>query len=299
MKATTFAAALALMCIGCAPQRRDQPVADAPQSVRYGSNEEAGAYADVNDIRVYYEVYGEGEPLLLLHGNSGSIATLGQQIPDLSAHFKVIAVDSRAQGKSTDSDQAITYALMASDMSELIDRLDLGSVDVVGWSDGGDIGLELALAHPEQVKKLVAIGANYSHENLMAPPDSVVMDANDPRLLKVTPVVEKWVEEMGKIAPPVREKLAELAENYPNLTKEQLRQIDVPVLIVAGDHDAINIDQTMTLFSSLPHSQLFIVPGASHLVVIEQPELINSEIVKFLSTPYHDMSTYYWLRFLQ
>jgi pimeloyl-ACP methyl ester carboxylesterase len=299
MKANIFVAALLLICIGCAPQQRDQPVADEPQSVQYGSNEEAGASVDVNDIRVYYEIYGEGEPLLLLHGNGGAIWTFGQQIPDLSEHFRVIAVDSRAQGKSTDSEQEITYALMASDMSELIDKLDLGSVHVVGWSDGGNIGLELALAHPEKVKKLVAIGANYTHEDYMAPPDSVVMDANDPRLLKTTPVLRKYVEEMGKLAPSVSKKLADLIENYPNLMEEQLRQIDVPVLVVAGDHDAINMDQTMALFLNLPHSQLFIVPGASHFVPVEQPELVNNEVVRFLSTPYGDISRYYFMSYFQ
>ena len=116
--------------------------------INYGSNPLAGKYVDVNDIKVYYEIYGEGEPLLLLHGNSGSIKAGESQIPELSKHFKVIAVDSRAQGKSTDSDKEITYALMASDMNELINKLKLGSVYIVGWSDGGNIGLELSFAHP-------------------------------------------------------------------------------------------------------------------------------------------------------
>src|ERR1022692_4841484 len=147
--------------------------------INYGSNEQVGRDAAVNGIKVYYEVYGAGEPLLLLHGNGGSIQNFLYQIPELSKHFKVIAVDSRAQGKSTDSDKEITYALMASDMSALIDTLKLGSVDVVGWSDGGDVGLELALAHPEQVKKLVTFGANYTHEDFMALPDKVTMETTD------------------------------------------------------------------------------------------------------------------------
>jgi pimeloyl-ACP methyl ester carboxylesterase len=298
MKANVFIAAL-LLSIGCAPQQSDQPVAAEQPSIQYGSNEQAGAYADVNDIRVYYEIYGEGEPLLLLHGNRGAIWTMGQQIPDLSKHFKVIAVDSRGQGKSTDSDQEITYTLMASDMSELIDRLDLGSAHVVGWSDGGNIGLELALAHPEKVKKLVVFGANYTHENWMAPPDSIVTDANDPRPLKTTPWLKKYVEGMAKHSPDLSKKLADLMENHPNLTEEQLRQIDVPVLVVAGDHDVVNMDQTMALFANLPHSQLFIVPGASHFVPVEQPELVNSEVVRFLSTPYGDISRYYFMSFFQ
>jgi pimeloyl-ACP methyl ester carboxylesterase len=262
--------------------------------INYGSNNRVGKYAEVNDIKVYYEIYGAGEPLLLLHGNSGSIANFAFQIPEFSKHFKVIAVDSRAQGKSTDSDKEITYALMASDMSALIDKLNLGSVDVVGWSDGGNVGLELALAHPQQVKKLVTFGANYTHVNFLAVPDNVAMEPNDPRLLQVAPVLKNYQEGKKKLSPLVRRKLSDLVEKYPNLTVEQLGQIKVPVLVVAGDRDAINLNQTITMFTSLPHSQLFIVPGASHLELAEQPELVNSEVIKFLSTPYRDLNRYYW-----
>ena len=122
--------------------------------INYGSNEQAGKYADVNGIKVYYEIYGAGEPLLLLHGQGGSIQTFLLQIPELSKHFKVIAVDSRAQGKSTDSDKEITYALMASDMSALMDKLNLTSAHVVGWSDGGNTGLIMAVKYPAYVNIL-------------------------------------------------------------------------------------------------------------------------------------------------
>jgi pimeloyl-ACP methyl ester carboxylesterase len=262
--------------------------------VNYGSNPHAGKYADVNGIKVYYEVYGVGEPLLLLHGNSGSIENFAFQIPELSKHFRVFAVDSRAQGKSTDSNQEITYALMASDMSALIDQLNLGSVHVVGWSDGGNVGLELAFAHPQKVKNLVTFGANYTHVNYAAPPDRVAMEANDPRILQVAPVVKKYKEGADKLSPAVRKKLSDLTDKYPNFTVQQLQQIKVPVLVVAGDRDLIKVEQTISLFTSLPHSQLLIVPGASHLVLLEQPELINREVIKFLSTPFRDLDRYYW-----
>ena len=267
--------------------------------ISYGSNERVGKYAEVNDIKVYYEIYGAGDPLLLLHGNGGSIEDFLYQISELSKHFKVIAVDSRAQGKSTDSNREITYALMASDMSALIDKLNLDSVYIVGWSDGGNIGLEFALAHPQKVKKLVTFGANYTHENFTAPPDNVVMEQNDPRLLKTTHLMKKYKEGLDKLSPVVRKKLSDLEEKYPNLTVAQLKQIKVPVLVVVGDHDAINLDQTISLFASLPHSQLLIVPGASHIVPIEQPELLNSEVTKFLSTPYRDLDRYYWMSFVK
>jgi pimeloyl-ACP methyl ester carboxylesterase len=273
--------------------------------IDYGSNPAAGNYADVNDIRVYYETYGEGEPLLLLHGNGGSIENFMYQIPELSKHFKVIAVDSRAQGRTTDSDQEISYALMASDMSELIDKLGLGKVNVIGWSDGGNIGLELAYAHPEKVLKVVTFGANYTNENWMAPPDSVVMDPDDPLILRVSEMMKGVSEKTEKLSPDpqrlpvIKTKLENLIVKYPNFTPEQLNTINVPFLVVAGDHDLISLEHTISLYNNLPEAELFIVPHASHLVLIENPELANSEIIKFLETPYRAIDRYYFFKLVQ
>jgi pimeloyl-ACP methyl ester carboxylesterase len=264
------------------------------KQIEYGSNKQAGKYIHVNDIKIYYEIYGEGEPLLLLHGNSGSIENFMYQIPELSKHFKVIAIDSRAQGRSSDSDKEITYALMASDMSELIDKLNLGMVHIAGWSDGGNTGLELAFAHPEKVKKLIAFGANYTHETGLAAPDNVVMDAKDPLIVKTSMMIQRYKGAIERISPNIKKKLADLTEKYPNFTLDQLKKIEIPVLIVAGDHDIINLDQTIALFTNLPQSQLFIVPGASHLAPAEQPELINSMVINFLKTPYRDIDQYYF-----
>jgi pimeloyl-ACP methyl ester carboxylesterase len=271
--------------------------APTKNQVDYGSNPLVGKYMDVNDIKVYFEIYGEGDPILLLHGNSGSIKAGEYQIPELSKHFKVIAVDSRAQGRSTDSNKEITYALMASDMNELIDKLKLGSVYIVGWSDGGNIGLELAFAHPEKVKKLVTFGANYTYENFMAAPDSVVMNPDDSLIIKTLAFFQMYKAGYDTIPPEIKKKLTDLPQKYPNFTKEQLKQIKIPALIVVGDHDLITLDQTIAIFTSLPHSQLFIVPGTTHFVPIEQSKLINSEVIKFLNTPYRDINRYYWLKY--
>jgi len=270
--------------------------------IDFGSNPTVGKYVDVNDIKVYYEIYGEGEPLLLLHGNSGSIENFIYQIPELSKHFKVIAVDSRAQGRTSDSDQEITYALMASDMSELIDKLNLGRVNIVGWSDGGNIGLELAFAHPEKVLKVVTFGANYTYENWMAPPDSVVMDPSDPLIIKTSDMMIKYSTAIERLSPDkqripiIKKKLEDLMGKNPNFTLDQLKTINVPFLIVAGDHDVISLDQTIALFSNLPKAQLFIVPHASHIVPAENPDLINSEVVRFLKTPYTNIDRYYFFK---
>lgn len=292
-----FALASVVLLLSCTPRQEAR--------IGYGSNPAAGNYVDVNDIRIYYEIYGEGEPLLLLHGNGGSIENFVYQIPVLSKHFKVVAVDSRAQGRTTDSDSEITYALMASDMSELIDKLGLGKVNIVGWSDGGNIGLELAYAHPEKVLKVVTFGANYTYENFAAPPDSCVMDPEDPILRNIPEMINRSRTAGTRLSPDtariplISKKLEALMMNYPNFTPEQLRSINVPFLVVAGDHDLINIDQTVALFSNLPRAELFIVPHASHFAPAENPELVNSEVIRFLKTPYRDIDRYYFFKMFQ
>ncbi|HEY6951742.1 MAG TPA: alpha/beta hydrolase [Bacteroidota bacterium] len=277
--------------------------ATAQTSPTYGSNPDAGKYIEANDIRMYYESYGKGEPLLLLHGNGGSIQSFAEQIPALAKHFNVIAIDSRSQGRSTDSDKEITYALMASDVAAAIQKLNLGSVNVVGWSDGGNVGLELALAYPQLVKKLVTISANFSHEHFMADTArSVVMDVNDPVVVKTRGRVMSYFQTSEKLSanperlPQIRKKLEYLIEHYPNLTKEQLAKISCPALVVAGDHDLIREEHTLDLYKSLSHGELCIIPGATHLAVWEQPEIVNETIIRFLETPYRDIDRFYFFR---
>ena len=268
----------------------------------YGSNAQAGKYIDINDIKIYYETYGEGEPLLLLHGNGGSIENFFLQIPEFSKYFKVIALDSRAQGRSTDSDKEISYSLMASDMAALIDKLNLGSVDVVGWSDGGIIGIELAYAYPDKIKKLVTIGANYSTKNYEANNDHIRMDSQDTLVIRSRKIAEKYKNTLERLSPnpekipEIRRKLKTLMEEHPNFTEKQLEKIKTPTLVIVGDHDIISLDHTVSLFASLPHAELFVIPGATHIVPVEQPGLLNSVIIRFLKTPFRDIDRFYFFR---
>ena len=129
-------------------------------AVRYGANPAAGHTFTHDGVRLYYEVYGTGEPLLVVHGNGGSIADLGAQIAHFRKRYKVIAMDSRDQGKSADSPDALTYEKMTDDLAALLDHLKVGPVDVLGWSDGGIEALLLGIRHPAKVKKIVAMAAN-------------------------------------------------------------------------------------------------------------------------------------------
>jgi pimeloyl-ACP methyl ester carboxylesterase len=135
-------------------------------AVKYGSNPAAGKTFMHDGIKLYYEVYGVGEPLLLVHGNGGSIADFKPQIDYFRQHYKVIAMDSRDQGRSGDSPGALNYEVMTDDLAALIDHLKCGPVDVLGWSDGGIEALLLGVRHPESVRKIAAMAANLKPDGL-------------------------------------------------------------------------------------------------------------------------------------
>ena len=118
----------------------------------FGKNDSAAHYVKANGIKIYYEEYGSGEPLLLLHGNSQSIGDFSNQIPELQKYYRVIAVDTRGHGKSGDQNKRYTYDLFAEDMNALLNKLQLDSVNIVGWSDGGNTGLIMAMKYPEKGK---------------------------------------------------------------------------------------------------------------------------------------------------
>ena len=131
-----------------------------------------GQYLNINNYRIYFETYGHGSPVLVLHGGLGIIEDMQQQIRALARERFVVAVDSRGHGRSTDFDAPLSYTAMADDMLKLLDELKIDRVDVVGWSDGGIIALDLAMHHPDRVRRIVAIGAKYDVDGLINKPIS-------------------------------------------------------------------------------------------------------------------------------
>jgi len=261
------------------------------EKIVYGSNPNAGHYVHVNGIRLYYEIYGSGHPFLLMHGNGGSIYDLRNQIKEFAKYFKVIAVDSRAQGLSTDSEQELSFSLMASDMDQLLDSLKIDSAYVLGWSDGGIIGLELALKYPEKVAKLVTSGANFVPDSTALPAE-MIKDMRASSFTKLDPASQQNIIKLSHFpqrAGLIYDKLNRLDLYHPNFTLEQLDSIKAPTLVMAGDHDIIIDTHTLKLFHALPHSELCIMPGAGHGLLLERPALANEIIKKFLMTAYKDV----------
>lgn len=235
----------------------------------------SGRYAEINGVQIYYKTYGSGRPVLVLHGGAGFIEEMHYQIRALSANRFVIAPDSRAQGRSTDSDMPLSYALMADDMLKLLDSLSIDRVDVVGWSDGGIIGLDLAIHHPERVGRLVTIGANYDVDGLLY---KRTFNGEIPRTpgfyWRNAPDPAHW--------PVLYLKILTMQQTQPHYSIDDLGKITAPTLIMAGEFDIVKREHTDQLAKAISGAQEDIIEGGTHAMPLEKPELVNSHILGFL-----------------
>ncbi|QJX48608.1 alpha/beta fold hydrolase [Hymenobacter taeanensis] len=249
---------------------------ELPNRQHYGENAALGHYVAVQGAKLYVERYGKGEPLLLLHGNSQSISAFQLQIGKLAKHYEVIAVDTRAQGKSPDFTTGnLTYDLFAADIRQLLDSLNLRKVHVLGWSDGGNTALKLALQYPTYVNRMVLMGAN------LFP----TAEAIEPELLQL--LQRQWQEAAktpeAQTSQPTR--LLRLLLQEPHMTFEELHTITAPILVMAGQHDVIREAHTRAIAEHLPKAQLVIIPGASHYAPQEVPHVFNEAVLRFLGQP--------------
>ncbi len=278
----------------------------ANAQIPYGSNKAVGKRIQVGDISMYYEIYGKGEPLILLHGGFGSSEMMGGMIAAFSKKYRVIAVDSRSQGRTTDSDEKeLSYAQMALDVNGFMDQLKIRKAKFVGWSDGGDIALELALIHPEKIEKAVILGANYLGESkgvFLGIDTTWKMNPNDPLFAKTKKQMAQYFSTYDRLAPDKgrieasRKKVTDNAFKNPNITLAQLNSIQVPFLVMAGDHDMFTLEHTISLYQNLPQASLYIVPDATHISPFEEPDLVHSEILRYLAKPYRRLDAFYFWR---
>jgi pimeloyl-ACP methyl ester carboxylesterase len=242
----------------------------------YGSNPAAGRTFSHDGVALYYEVYGTGEPVLLVHGNGGNIGDLKAQIDYFRKRNRVIAMDSRDQGKSGDSPDRITYEKMADDLAALLDHLKSPPVNVLGWSDGGIEALLLGIRHPGKVNKIAAMAANLSPQG--AYPETIALVKS---IIDGMPAAEKE-SPRGK-----RElRLLQMMLDEPSIEPAALDAIKAPTLVLAGDHDLIRDEHTMEIYHHLPNSQLCIFPNATHLLPYDDPDLFNSTVERFFRTPF-------------
>ena len=251
--------------------------------IPYGSNN--GKYQKVSGVKLYYEEYGQGTPLLLIHGGLSSIKDFAPLIPELSKKFRVIAVDCPGQGRSEQAD-SVSYQLMADYFSKMIDLLKLDSVYIFGYSDGGNIALLMAADRPDKVKKAVAFAAashtsGYYEEATAGldqlTPEIIERDFKwwlDPHLQR-TPQKDKWKKFIRDFS-----KMCAVPVIVPD---HKLKKISTRILVVQGDNDIVKTEHSLKLHQSIKGSQLCIVPAASHFIILERPELFNLIAIEFLT----------------
>ncbi|OGU70558.1 MAG: hypothetical protein A2V93_10590 [Ignavibacteria bacterium RBG_16_34_14] len=247
----------------------------------YGDNSSNGKYLMVNGINMYYETYGSGQPLIIIHGNGGSISEMSNQISYFTNNYKIIAADNREHGKSSGNNERITYEQMALDWVMLLDRLNIDSAYIIGWSDGGILGLLLAIHYPEKVKKLVICGAN------LEPDTSAVYNWTIDWLNEMNKTIDDNIQKNDTTENwPLLKKYFDLLSNQPHIPLEDLHRIHAPTLVMSGDRDVIREEHTVKIYQNIPNSSLCIFPSSTHNVPIDDPHLFNWIVERFFDEPF-------------
>lgn len=242
-------------------------------------------HIQLNDISMYVAQYGKGEPIIFLHGGMGSANSWADQIPVFAKNYRVITPDSRGQARSSDSAAPLSYHLMAEDIIRLMDKLSLPSAYIVGWSDGGNIAIDMAIHHPGRVKKFVAYGANINPAGLQkhfldylrtVSPEQMERD-NGSDFLALSPHPENL--------PIIAKKIRQMWLAEPNFTLTELAKITVPALIMDGqEEELIRPDHAKEIAAAIPKAKLIMLPGVGHYALFKTPTQWNHAVLNFLKT---------------
>ena len=254
-----------------------------------------GSYTQVNGLNMYYEIHGEGQPLVLLHGALSAIGTsFGKLLPDLAKERQVIAVEMQGHGHTADIDRPLRYEQLADDIAALLTQLGLEQADLYGWSLGAGVALQATIRHPEVVRKLVLASVTYNRDGLYPELLAGIENAK-PEHLAGTP----FYEEYASIAPHPQDfprlfaKQQQLDSEIQDWPVEDIRAIKAPTLLIIGDADIVRPEHTVELFrllgggvagdlAGLPRSQLAVLPGTTHVTLVDRAGWLVSMITQFL-----------------
>jgi len=258
----------------------------------------AGSYVSVNDLEMYYEIHGTGEPLVLLHGAFSAIDTsFGNVLPELTKGRQVIALEMQAHGRTADIDRPLSMEQMAEDTVSALEQLGVENADFFGFSMGAGIALQVAIRHPEVVRKLVLASVTYKesgvHSGLMEG-----LAEMKPEMMHGSP----WHEEYTRIAPHPKDfatlfaKKTQMDREIQDLPAEAIEALDAPTLLIIGDSDIVRPEHAVEMFrllgggvmgdlAGLPNSQLAILPGTTHATLPERGDWLGSMVTKFLDAP--------------
>ncbi len=243
-----------------------------------------GRHAEIGGARIWFAEWGPksaGVPVLLLHGGFGNSNYYGRLIPVLAAHgYRVIAMDSRGHGRSTRSDAPLTYDLMAQDVQGLLDQLGISKVYLVGWSDGGIIGLDLAMSHPDRLAGLFAFGVNADVSGLKegagtTPVFGAYLARTAQEYHELSPTPQQWEGFSAAVT--------KMWETLPAYTRADLASIKVPTTIADGEFDeGIKRTHEEYMARTIPGARLVILPNVSHFAMLQDPRAFNAAVLSFL-----------------
>ena len=259
-------------------------------------------YVSVNGLDMYYEIHGKGQPLVLLHGAfSGIGSSFGNMIPGLAKHRQVVGFELQGHGRTADIDRPLTVEGMADDVAAALPELGIEQADILGYSNGGSVALHFATRHPQMVRKLVLMWISYTmsgiHPGLMEG-----MGEMKPEMMHGSP----WHEEYMRIAPRPEDfnrlfqKKTEMDRHIKDFSEEAIRGIKAPTLLMIGDSDLVRPEHAVEFFRllgggvfgdmppGLPNSQLAILPGTSHVGMVDRADWLVSMINEFLDAPIKD-----------
>lgn len=255
-------------------------------------------YAPVNGLKMYYEVHGSGRPIVLLHGAFNTInMAFGQLIPELAKSRQVIAVELQGHGSTADIDRPFSFESMADDVDALLKYLKIDSADILGYSMGGGVAWQLAIRHPQSVRKLIIASSVYKYEG-WTPQTRSILPMLTPAMFEHTPIKTAY----DSLAPDPKHwtdfinKMKKFVMTSYDFTSEKIKAIKSPTLIIAGDGDGVLPEHAVEMyrlrgggymvdFSSPPRTQLAIFPGTSHISAMMQINWLVSMIIPFLDAP--------------
>jgi pimeloyl-ACP methyl ester carboxylesterase len=243
-----------------------------------------GTFVDVGGVHTYHEVSGAGEPVVLLHGGMCTVETFDAQTAALAEHFRVFVPERRGHGRTPDVPGPLDYEVMAGDTIAYLEALELGPVHLVGWSDGAAVGLLVAWRRPDLVGKLVFIGQNLTVDGLR-PQFKAMIGA-----MTVENLPPMLAERYAAVSPDGPDHFAAVFERLsPSWTRDhplpmsRLGEVTAPTLVLVGDDDLMTVPHAAEIRDAIANARLAVIPGASHAVVWEKPDLVNRLVLDFLT----------------
>jgi pimeloyl-ACP methyl ester carboxylesterase len=254
------------------------------------SEKSPGNYAEVNGLKIYYEVHGHGKPLVLLHGAFGTAEYWVRVLPMLTKSRQVIILEQQGHGHTPDRDIPLNSDQMADDTAALLRKISVSGADVFGYSDGGIVGLRLAMKHPDAVGKLAVLGASTgslrtvwepaTYQQFLSLPDDfappVLKDPYD----RVAPDNSKW--------PVLVKKIKDLGRDFQGFSDDEVRSIKAPTLIMQGDRDGVKPEHAVEMMRLIPNSQLAIFPNGDHFILQTRRDKVVETFMTFFDQPAKD-----------